>query len=182
MSLSPVKRLILETMWVIDKPAKPVEVAKETGVNFPTCMMHIIGLTKLEYLASPEKGWYRITDKGKRMLGFPELTRERASEILAYRPVDMAFHFYADIGKPLNVYAVSLGDFCDKIEKVDAGALEFHVNRGDFEAWFAALGDAELARKITLIKDRKVMGEDLRGRLLEMVKKRSEELAKVRSA
>ncbi len=55
MSISPVKRLILETMWVIDKPSKATDIAKETGVSFPSVMMHIIGLTRMGFIASPEK-------------------------------------------------------------------------------------------------------------------------------
>ena len=69
MSTSPVKRLILETMWMIDKPAKPAEIAKDTGVSFKQAWMHLLGLIKLEYVSSPEKGFYVITEKGKKTLG-----------------------------------------------------------------------------------------------------------------
>lgn len=182
MSISPVKRLILETMWVIDKPAKPTEIAKDTGVNFPAVMMHLIGLAKYQYVHSPEKGFYAITDKGKKTLGIPEVDKEKAEEILKYLPADKSFHFYADIGKPLNTYATGLGDFCDKIQRIDASSLEFHVEHGDFEAWFTALGDMELARKALLVREQKMVGEDLRNKLLEIVKKRYEELTKIRGA
>jgi hypothetical protein len=181
MSISPVKRLILETMWLIDKPAKATEIAKDTGVNFPAVMMHIIGLTKMDYASSPEKGFYLITEKGKKSLGIPEVDKEKATEILAYLPAEKTFHFYADVGKPLNTFAASLGDFYDKIQSIDVSAIDFHVHRGDFEAWFAGLGDAELARKMLLIREQKMFGEELRKKLLEIVKKRSEELAKMRS-
>jgi len=182
MSVSPVKRLILETMWMLDKPAKATEIAKDTGVKFPAVMMHIIGLSTMQCVTSPEKGLYVITEKGKKTLGIPEVDRERAAEILRYLPAEKSFHFYADVGKPLNVFAASLGDFCEKIEKVDVGSVEFHINRGDFEAWFTDLGDVELARKTLLVREQKMSAEDLRKKLYEIARKRCEELVKVRGA
>jgi DNA-binding transcriptional ArsR family regulator len=180
MSISPVKRLILETMWMLNKPAKAAEIAKEAGLGFPSVMMHVIGLTRMGYAESNEKGYYSITDKGKRALGFPEISKEKAEEILAYLPIEKSFHFYVDIGKPLNIHAASLQDFCDKISKIDIGSLEFHLHRGDFEAWFMGLGDVELARKTLLLKEQKIFGEEIRKRLYEIVKSRCEELAKIR--
>jgi DNA-binding transcriptional ArsR family regulator len=180
MSTSPVKRLILETMWMLDKPAKAADVARETRLGFPTVMMHIIGLTRMGYLEQREKGYYVITETGKKTLGFPEINKEKASEILAYLPMEKSFHFYADIGKPLDIHAASLQDFCEKITKIDLSSVEFHINHGDFEAWFMGLGDIELARKMLLIKEQKVLGEELRKRLYEIVKNRYEELAKIR--
>lgn len=180
MSMSPVKRLILEAMWMLDKPAKAAEIAKEVGLGFPSVMMHIIGLTRIGYVETPEKGHYAITGRGKRALGFPKIGKERAEKILAYLPAEKSFHFYADIGKPLNLYAASLQDFCDKISKVNVGSIEFHLSRGDFEVWFAELGDVELARKTLLFKEQKASGEELRRKLYEIVKHRCEELAKIR--
>jgi hypothetical protein len=182
MSISPVKRLILETMWMLDKPAKAQEIAKDTGVQFPAVMMHIIGLAKMECVKSPEKGFYVITERGRKSLGIMEVDKDKAAEILAYQPAEKAFHFYADVGKPLNAFAASLGDFCDKIRSIDVSAVEFHVHRGDFEAWFTGLGDAELVRKTLLVREQKMFGEELRNKLCEVVGKRVEELAKMRGA
>jgi predicted transcriptional regulator len=180
MSISPVKRLILETMWILDRPAKAAEIAKRAGLSFPPTMMHIIGLVRMGFAATSEKGVYAITENGKKVLGFPVISKEKATEILAYLPVERSFHFYADVGKPLNVYAASLGDFCDKILKVDLPSLEFHANRGDFEAWFTGLGDVELARKTLLVREQKAEGENLRTKLYEIGKRRYDELAKIR--
>jgi hypothetical protein len=182
MSISPVKRLILETMWLIDKPVKAMEISKETGVSFPSIMMHVIGLTRMGFAETPEKGYYAITETGKKALGFPEIDKEKANQILAYLPVEKSFHFYADMGKPLNVHAASLQDFIDKIQKVDVSSVEFHVHRGDFEAWVMDLGDVELARKILLLREHKIFGEELRKKLYEVVNSRCEELAKIRKA
>ncbi len=181
MSISPVKRLILETMWLLDRPAKATEIAKEAGLGFPPVMMHILGLTKMGHVQMPEKGTYVITESGKKVLGLPDVSKEKAADILAYQPMEKSFHFYADIGKPLNIHAASLGDFCDKILKVDLSSVEFHINRGDFEAWFAGLGDAELARKTLLVREEKMAGENLRKKLYEMVKNRCDLLARTRS-
>lgn len=182
MSISPVKRLILETMWLLDRPAKATEIAKEAGLGFPPVMMHILGLTKMGHVRMLEKGIYALTESGKKVLGIPEITKEKATEILTYLPMEKSFHFYADISKPLNIHATSLGDFCDKIMKVDLSSIEFHVGRGDFEAWFAGLGDAELARKTLLVREEKIVGENLRKKLYEIVKNRCDLLARTRNA
>jgi 5S rRNA maturation endonuclease (ribonuclease M5) len=60
--------------------------------------------------------------------------------------------------------------------------LEFHLYRGDFEAWFAALGDSELAKRTLLLRDRKALGEKLRSELYETVKNRYNMLTKMRNA
>jgi hypothetical protein len=43
-----------------------------------------------------------------------------------------------------------------------------------------SLGDIELARKMLLLKELKVFGEELRKKLYEIVKNRYEELSKIR--
>jgi hypothetical protein len=181
MRLSPIKRLVLETMWMSGKPAKATEIAKQVGLNFPPVMMHIIGLTRMGYVETPEKGFYAMTRGGREALGFPEINREKAAGILAHAPMEESFHFYADAGKPLSIYATSLQDFCDKIQKIDIGSVEFHTNRRDFEVWFNRLGDPELARKMLIIKQSGFVGKDLRETVYETVKSRYEELADIRS-
>jgi len=177
MTLARVKHRILEIMLLHDKPMRAMQVAKETGKKFPSVMMHIIGLKRMEYVDSPEKGLYAITRKGKKALGIPEINKENAKAILAPTPSEKAFNFYADLGKPLGLCAYGLQDFSDKILKVDTDSIEFHVNRGDFEAWFSGLGDTELARKVLLLKERKMVGEELRGKLHEIVESRCMVLA-----
>ena len=182
MRLSPVKRLVLETMWMLGKSAKATEIAKQVGLSFPPVMMHVIGLTRMGYVKTSEKGFYAITREGKEALGFPEIDKEKASEILAYTPMEKSFYFYADVGKPLNIYATSLQDFLDKIQKIDISSVEFHTNHRDFETWFSILGDSELARKMLIIKQSEFVGEELRETLYETVKNRCEELVNIRSA
>ena len=179
MSLSPVKQEILEAMLLYEEPMRAVEIAKETKKGFPPVMMHLLGLARMGYVSSPEKGQYVITEKGKEALGLPEINKEKATAILAYSPHDQAFNFYDDIGKPLNLHAHNLRDFANKVEKADIASIEFHTKRGDFEAWFNGLGDVELARKVALLKQRYVVGEDLRTQLHEIVEQRYIALAKL---
>ena len=179
MSLSPTKYEILATMLLLEKPEKATQIAKETGKEFPSVMMHIIGLTRMGYTVSPEKGLYTLTEKGKKALGIPEVNSENAQTLLADKPDDDSFHFYAGLGKPLGLQAHSLQDFCNKIVKVNPVSIDFHISRGDFEAWFAGLGDVELAKKTALLKEKKMGEEDLRSRLMELVKSRCMALANV---
>jgi hypothetical protein len=114
------------------------------------------------YVASPEKGFYAITAHGKQALAIPEITKEQAAEILAYVPHDRSFHFYATVDKPLSVHAHNLRDFSHKVDNADIHSVEFHLKRGDFEAWFRGLGDEELVKKIALLKKQNSTSEDLR--------------------
>jgi hypothetical protein len=172
MDLSPVKLKILEALLLHDKPLRAAQVAKEVGKEFHSVMMHLIGLSRMGYVSSPEKGNYAITEEGKKALGLPEVTKDNAAAILTYALGDKAFHFYSGIDMPLNLYASNLQNFCDKITKIGVDSIEFHLNRGDFEAWFVCLGDAELAKKTALLKEKKVAGEELRRRLREIVEAR----------
>ncbi|MGQ9551259.1 MAG: hypothetical protein ACUVUE_02415 [Candidatus Bathycorpusculaceae bacterium] len=177
MEISSVKRLILEKMWMLDKPAKAYEIAKETAHGFPSVMMHLIWLTRMGYVTSPEKGLYEISERGRKALGLREVEKGEAGKILARLPPEKWFHFYADIGKPLNSYAQSLEDFCDKVLKIDADSIKFHTSRGDFEAWFKGLGDLELARRMALAKEKGWVGDEQRRKIYEVVKKRCRVLA-----
>ena len=123
-------------MLLNEKPMKAIEIANESKKEFPPAMMHLLGLTRMGYVSSPEKGQYVITEKGKEALGIPEINKEKAIAILAYAPHDKAFNFYVDVGKPLNLHAHNLRDFANKLEKADIASIEFHMKRGDFEAWF----------------------------------------------
>jgi hypothetical protein len=168
MDLSSAKCEIMEALLLHDKPVKAAQLAKEIGNEFRAVQMHLIGLAKMGYAESSVKGQYLISANGKKTLGLPEITKEKALTILASTPLTKAFHFYAGIGKPLNVYAHDLSEFCDKLSKVTVDSIEFHLCRGDFEAWFKFLGDLELAKKAALLKEKKMGGEELRVKLREL--------------
>jgi hypothetical protein len=169
MSLSSARCKILEALLLNETPANAQGIAKEIGTAFKSTNMHLIGLAKAGYATSPTKGQYVITAKGKEALGIPPTTKECAQQLLTQMSQDKAFHFYADMHKPLNQSATSLGEFAEKLETVDSASLEFHVCRGDFEKWFTSLGDLELAKKMTLLQCKGLIGEVLRAKLKEIV-------------
>jgi len=179
MSLSPLKQEILETMLLNGKPTKATEIAKQAHKEFQPTMMHLLGLIRMGYVIAPEKGLYIITPLGKRILGLPEVSVEKAAAIIAYQPHDKSFEFYSTVGQPLHLHAHSLKDFANKLERADAVCTEFHGKRGDFEAWFKGLGDEELAKKVAMLRKTNVSGEDLRKCLRDMVEHRYVELAKL---
>jgi DNA-binding transcriptional ArsR family regulator len=172
MDLSPAKRDILEALLLHEKPVKAAHIAKEMEKEFPATQMHLIGLTKMGYTESPQKGHYVLSDKGKKVLGIAQMTEKEEQAILSPISSDKAFHFYAGFGKPLNLYAHDLQEFCDRAREVMQDSIDFHMDRGDFEAWFQALGDEELAKKIVVLKSRKISGDELRMRLCHIVKDR----------
>jgi predicted transcriptional regulator len=179
MSLSPIKQEILETMLLNEKPLKAMDIAKEAKREYQPVNMHLLGLIKMGYVNLPEKGLYALTEKGKRALGIPEITKEKAASIIAYAPHDKAFNFYSTVGKPLSIHAHSLRDFANKLDRADIVSVEFHMKRGDFENWFRGLGDEELAKKTALLKKKNLVGEDLRKQLHEISEQRYLELAQL---
>ncbi len=179
MELSSTKREILEALLLHFKPAKAALIARETGKDAKAVQMHLIGLTRTGHAASPEKGSYIITEQGKMALGLPEVTKERAKKILAAASSNKAFHFYTAIGKPLTIYAHDLLEFRNKISGVDLGSVEFHLHRGDFEAWFLDLGDVELVKKTALLKQKGPKGEELRDKFQEIVDDRCMTLSRI---
>lgn len=158
---------------------KAAEIAKEAQKDFQPVNMHLLGLIKMGYVSLPEKGVFVITAKGKKILGVPEISKEKSAAILAYSPHDKAFNFYVTLGNPINLHAHSLRDFANKLSKADLASVDFHTQRGDFEAWFRGLGDEELAKKVVLLKRKNLAGEDLRKKLIDIVEQHYTALAKL---
>jgi hypothetical protein len=176
MSLSSLKLKLLEHMLLNDKPERAAQIAKESGNDFKPVMMHLIGLTRMGYITSPEKGQYQITPKGKNALGIPETTQERAKQLLSKTLQEKAFHFYADIGKPLDTYAHGLPEFSEELTRIDTASIEFHLYRNDFQKWFSDIGDTELAKKMALLKKTGIHGEQLRTKLRGIIENRCKAL------
>jgi len=81
------------------------------------------------------------------------LSREEVSKILGTVAYDRAFYFYDSIGKPSGEFAVSLSDFCNKINVVSSESLAFHIKRRDFQNWIKeVIGDVELAKRMDKIQ------------------------------
>ena len=53
-------------MLLNDKPQKATVIAKEAHKEFQPVMMHLLGLTRMGYVTTPEKGLYILTAKGKK--------------------------------------------------------------------------------------------------------------------
>ncbi len=95
-----------------------------------------------------------------------------AGKVLASVQSDKSFHFYFDIGMPMDVSATSLKEFGAKLKTVNVKSLEFHVKRGDFEKWVYFLGDGELTKSLIKIRDKNLSGEKLRTELVKVVQTR----------
>ena len=193
MSISDVKRKVLEVMSKAERPMNLQDVAEKTGLNVKSSMMHLLWLRKMGYVSMPERNVYSITPLGKQALSLPKQTislpkqaislpkvdKKQAENILRLLPIDKAFHFHTGIGQYLGIYATSLSDFCNKIKTVNVKSIEFHVPRRDFEAWIESLGDSELAKKIGAIRVAGLFGENLRQRTYDTVKSRFDELSQI---
>jgi len=176
MDLSEVKMKVLEQLWKAGKPVKSRELAQRLGLGVPPTNLHLVWLKRKGYVFSPEKGLYAITERGKDALVSPKIDGKQAMQILSSVPKERAFHFYRDVGQYLGTYASSLGEFCDKIRVVDAKSIEFHLPRRDFELWFLGLGDFELARRMSSLRESGLFGEALRQKIYEVVSSRCKEL------
>jgi hypothetical protein len=179
MQLNPIKKKILEELWEKGKPSKPLEIARQLGIKNQQAMMHLLNLKSMGYVSTPERNQYAITELGKETLGIPKVTKNQASQILNPIPHERAFHFYTRIGHYSGISANSLQDFCDKIQKVSAQTIDFHMPRKDFENWIHNLGDEELAKKLAIIREQGISGEELRQKIYETTKNRCGELRKL---
>jgi len=179
MSGNEVKRKILEVLWATGKPMSLKDIAQKIGIDASSTMGYLLGLIKAKHVSVPEKHYYAITHLGEQALGLPKFDKKLALSILSSVPFEKAFHFYTGINQYLGVYANSLNDFCDKVQKIDLKSIEFHLPRKDFEQWLRGLGDLELVKKMELIRGMGLSGENLRKKVYETVKFRCEELAEL---
>jgi len=102
------------------------------------------------------------------------LSREEVSKILEGVTYNRAFYFYEEVGRPNGEFAVSLSDFCNKINNVSSESLAFHLKRRDFQNWISeVIGDVELANRMDKIK---VKDNALRSTLQAFVSNRIKEL------
>ncbi|MGA2522609.1 MAG: glycoside hydrolase family 57 protein [Candidatus Bathyarchaeia archaeon] len=98
-------------------------------------------------------------------------SRLRLSILTANEP----FLFNTGVGKEYytGTMAWSLKGFIKALCQVDAKAIEFHIENGDFESWVRnSLKDQKLASQIKRLQASKEKGEKLRETLLNFAKKR----------
>ncbi len=179
MSLVEAKKKILEKLWEEKTPMRAKDVAQKLNLAVAATTMHLLGLKKLGYVATPTHSYYAITDLGKEVIGFPRIDKSQATKILGSQTNDKAFHFYTGVHQYTNVLANSLAEFYDKLEKIDIKSIEFHVPRKDFEHWIQSLGDVELAKMLGLIREMRAHGEELRKKTAETIKRRLDELKRI---
>jgi len=111
----------------------------------------------------------------------PALDKATVSKILKVVPSHEGFHFFKGPGDSTGKTATSLTDFVEKLRTVDIRSVNFHFPRQDFEKWIRdAIGDAELSRRIGKIR-KETHGESLRNEIIQMVKKRFEELKEIQT-
>ena len=107
------------------------------------------------------------------------MTKELARKLLVGELHDRAFHFYLDVGKPLDVKAINLQTFNSLLKTIPVDSINFHVKRGDFQAWLEGIGDLELAKKVELLRTQSFCGEALRIKLQIVTINRVLALAKI---
>lgn len=104
--------------------------------------------------------------------------RDKALLITSSVPVEKAFHFFRELGKPLGVFATSIFEFSDELKKVDLKSLEFHMERNDFSKWLKeVVRDDWLANEFERLQSLKLTSEKLRAKVADTTEKRCKELA-----
>lgn len=132
--------------------------AKAVNLTPTQTTAQIQELTREGFLQKVGHG-YSLTVKGKNALKISTKVSEEA-----------AFHFYADMDKPLGSSAQSIEEFYSHIKQVGCDSLEFHLFREDFERWlYDVLHDKEIAREAAKIRTKGLKGEELREALLKIV-------------
>lgn len=105
--------------------------------------------------------------------------RMDASEILRTVPPDQSFLFFEDVGQYTGRLATNLADFCEDIKMIDIKSVTFHSERGDYERWVReTLHDLQLARRLKRVS-KSNSGEKLRNKILQVVRKRLDELQRM---
>jgi len=179
MSASKTRGKILVVLWAAESPLTLEGIAEKIGLNSSSTMGYLLGLIKAKYVSVPEKHQYVITSLGKKAIGMPILNKDLALNILKSVSLENAFQFYFALDQNTGIHANSLKDFGDKIQTIDLKSIEFHVPRKDFELWINSLGDTELAKRLELIRMKKLTGKNLRTEIHQSVSSRLAELTKL---
>ncbi len=101
------------------------------------------------------------------------------SDILRTVPSESAFYFYKGEGSPSGLKATSLREFLSEIESIDPESIYFHSQRHDFENWVRMLGDPTLAKQIQTVSSQNLTPEELKSRLVRIVRMRVGKLRKL---
>jgi hypothetical protein len=105
------------------------------------------------------------------------LKEETTLRALRVLPREKAFYFFTSIGNYTGESAASLKEFMEKVNRVNAKSLEFHLSRGDFGKWATeVLEDRKLAMDISRLQRSSLSGDSLRSELYLTVSRRYKEL------
>ena len=95
-------------------------------------------------------------------------------------PESKRFYFDKHQMRGKGLMAASIYEFLNAISLATDEALEFHLQRGDFELWLQeVLHDEELVKRVRKIRKRKLRGDRLKKALEEAVASRYRELEKL---
>jgi H+-transporting ATPase len=111
-----------------------------------------------------------------------KVERDEAANVLRTVTPDKAFTFYRDYGQPLGVTLKSLDDLAASVKTIEASSVKFHVEEGDFENWFAMLGDKSLAGQVAALRGKNISSDKLKEKVSSMVNKRVGQLHKIASS
>lgn len=149
---------ILTILNELETPVNINNLASKADLTRGRILGFLNGLVKFGYVEKRGK-YYTIATKGK-------IALRKSRQVNPGKE----FHFYIGIGQYTGISAKSLEEFLDRLKSVDAKSLEFHMARGDFEAWIRdVFNDQEMAREFVKLKNAGIKGEDLRTKLLEVV-------------
>lgn len=109
------------------------------------------------------------------------ISREDAQRISRRVPYQEGFRFSTGIGDFTGQVATSLEDFAEMLETVDMKAIDFHMERQDFENWIRnVLGDEELAKSVA--RRSVFQGENRRKELVMLTRNRVSDFQKMLQA
>lgn len=119
---------------------------------------------ELARLRQVEKDYVKLHLELESLLARVE--RERATTVLGREAV---FYFSLEVGRYTGLSASSLDEFFKVLAIAPVQSLEFHLKRGDFEAWLKSIGLDDLASTFGALRKENMSGEALRSRILEVV-------------
>ncbi len=121
-----------------------------------------------------------LADLEARILVELEKPELKAKRILRRLPVGRGFTFFYEFARPTGLTVNSLDDFISTLKIVDLSSIRFHMERRDFERWLRqVVGDNKLAYRFADVWKKKLIGEDLRKKILGVTEKRIMELKKM---
>lgn len=138
-----------------------------SGTSKTEQVFQVIGAIRAEFtrLRHLEKDYETLREEYMSLLSKLEKEKGRTA---TWRVPTFQFNLDAEHGTGHS--ASSLQEFYNNLGAVPAKSLEYHLNRKDFEAWFASIGQEELAQAFAEARGESLSDEALRSRLREVVK------------